>query len=143
LAHLRRWHRLDEGRGYVVTHDGQPIKTSVKTALTRACKLAGIEGGVTAYSLRHSAASWLVAKGLPTRKIAEFLGTSEQMIIDHYGHLAPDYQDEAALKIGQHFGGGNGGAIKRGHETMRQVFETIGGPGGTRTPNQTVMSGRL
>lgn len=100
LAHLRRWKRLDDGRGYVVTFVGQPI-TSVKTALSRACKLAGIERGVTAYTLRHTAASWLVAKGLPTRKIADFLGTSEKMIEDHYGHLAPDYQDEAARAIGR------------------------------------------
>ncbi len=66
-----------------------------------ATKLALLGGGVTAYTLRHSAASWLVAKGLPTRKVADFLGTSEQIVIDHYGHLAPDYQDEAALAIGQ------------------------------------------
>ena len=36
-----------------------------------------------------------------TRRIADFLGTSEKMIIDHYGHLAPDYQDEAADRIGR------------------------------------------
>ena len=101
LAHLRRWQRLDGGRGYVVTHDCQPIKTSVKTALARACKLAGIEEGVIAYTLRHSCASWLVKKGRSTRLIAEYLGTSEEMIRKHYGHLAPDYQEEIALAIGQ------------------------------------------
>ena len=46
-------------------------------------------GAVTAYALRHRCASWLVAKGLPTRMIADFLGADEQMIPDHYGHLAP------------------------------------------------------
>jgi site-specific recombinase XerD len=51
--------------------------------------------------MRHSCASWLVAQGLATRLIAEFLGTSEAMILKHYGHLAPDYQEEAALAIGQ------------------------------------------
>jgi integrase len=56
-----------------------------------------VEGGVTAYTLRHTAASWLVSKG----KVADFLGTSEPMIRDHYGHLAPDYQDEAARAIGR------------------------------------------
>ncbi len=100
LAHLRRWKRLDEGRGFVITYAGQPV-ASVKTALTCACRLAAIEGGVTAYTLRHTAASWLVSKGLPTRKVADFLGTSEPMIRDHYGHLAPDYQDEAARAIGR------------------------------------------
>jgi integrase len=100
-AHLERWRRMDGGRGHVVTFDGEPIMTGCRTALTRAVKLSGIEGGVTAYTLRHSCASWLVAKGIPTRKVAEFVGTSEKMIIDHYGHLAPDYQDEAANAIGR------------------------------------------
>ncbi|HEY8007719.1 MAG TPA: site-specific integrase [Methylocella sp.] len=115
LAHLRRWKRIDAAQPHVVTFNGVPV-ADAGTALARACKLAGIEGGVTAYTLRHSAASWLVAKGLPTRKIADFLGTSEQMIIDHYGHLAPDYQEEAALAIGKknRFIGGNVGAVKNG-----------------------------
>ena len=80
--------------------DGAPI-ASVKTALARAADLAGLPAGVTAYTLRHSCASWLVAKGLPTRLVADFLGTSEAMIIKHYGHLAPDYQDQAANEIGR------------------------------------------
>lgn len=99
-AHLRRWKQSDNGRGYVVTFAAAPIQ-SVKTALARAVDLAELEGSITAYTLRHSAASWLVAKGLPTRKIADFLGTSEAMIERHYGHLAPDYQDEAAAAIGR------------------------------------------
>ena len=103
LAHLRRWKRIDAKeppQPHVVTFNGRPID-DVGTALTRACRLAGIEGGVTAYTLRHTAASWLVRKGIPTRKVADFLGASEQMILDHYGHLAPDYQEEAARAIGR------------------------------------------
>jgi integrase len=99
-AHLRRWRRLDGGFGYVVRHDGERITTDVSTALHRASKLAGIDP-VTAYVTRHSAGSWLVAKGIPTRKVADFLGTSEAMILKHYGHLSPTYQDEAALAIGK------------------------------------------
>jgi integrase len=99
LAHLRRWKRLDAGQGYVVNYRGHKV-LSVKTALHTACKLAGVEP-VTVYTLRHTAASWLVARGLPTRKVADFIGTGEQMILSHYGHLAPDYQDEAARAIGR------------------------------------------
>jgi len=99
-AHLRRWKKIDGDRGYVVTFYGQPV-SSLKTALGRAVRLAGIEGGVTGYTLRHTAATWLVAKGINTRKIADYLGTSEEMIRRHYGHLAPDYQEEAALSIGK------------------------------------------
>jgi len=104
LAHLRRWERIDAARrpdqAHVVTFNGLPV-ASVKTALARACALAELPAGVTAYTLRHTAASWLVAKGIATRKVADFLGTSETMILEHYGHLAPDYQDEAALAIGR------------------------------------------
>ncbi len=104
LQHLRRWYRKDEGSGYVVRfgRNGgiEPI-ASLKTALARACALAGLEGNVTAYTLRHTAASWLVAKGLPTRQIAEFLGTSETMIDRHYAHHAPNFQDAAADAIGK------------------------------------------
>jgi integrase len=103
LAHLRRWKRLDAAQAkphtYVVSYRGAKV-LSVKTALHTACKLAGVDS-VTAYTLRHTAASWLVARGLPTRKVADFIGTGEQMILSHYGHLAPDYQDEAAQAIGQ------------------------------------------
>ena len=99
LAHLCRWKRLDAGKGYVVSYHGAKV-ASVKTALHTACKLAGVDA-VTAYTLRHTAASWLVARGLPTRKVADFIGTGEQMILSHYGHFAPDYQDEAARAIGR------------------------------------------
>lgn len=100
VAHLRRWKRLDGDRGYVVTYDGKPI-VDPSDALTRAVKRAGLEGNVTAYTLRHTAASWLVAKGVPLGKVADYLGTSELMVWNHYRHLAPDYQDEAALAIGR------------------------------------------
>jgi len=59
------------------------------------------DAGVTAYSLRHTLPSWLVSKGVPTRKVAEYLGASEEMIERHYGHLAPDYEDEVIRAIGR------------------------------------------
>jgi len=102
MAHLRRWKRLDEAtsRTWIVEFDGRPIQ-SVKVALGRAVELSELQAGVSAYTLRHSCASWLVAKGLPTRLVADFLGTSEAMIINHYGHLAPEYQETAAREIGR------------------------------------------
>ena len=117
LAHLRRWERLDAAKPqtFVVEYKGAPVG-SIKTAMASACRIAGIEGDVTGYTLRHTAASWLVARGLPTRLVADFLGTGEQMILSHYGHLAPDYQLAAALAIGSkngRIGGGSGGALSR------------------------------
>jgi integrase len=104
LAHLTRWQRIDLAKAqqpaHVITFNGQPI-ASVKTALARACSLAALSGDVTAYTLRHTAASWLVARGISSRKGAEFIGTSEKLFVETYGHLAPDYQDEAAAAIGR------------------------------------------
>jgi integrase len=102
LALLKVWKAEDEARGQtrVVHFDGSPV-ASVKTGLARAVALAALPAGVTAYTVRHSAASWLMARGVPTRMIADFLGTSEAMILKHYGHLAPDYQERAAMEIGR------------------------------------------
>lgn len=102
LRLLHRWSIADGGIGPVVYH-GDPDKPhipvlSVKTALGRAVKLAGMDSNVTAYTLRHTTGSWLVQAGVSTRKVAEILGTSEQMIERHYGHLAPHHlRDEVAV----------------------------------------------
>lgn len=87
---LKLWARSDNKHGPVIRFDGEPIK-SVKTALGRAVRLAGLDTSVTAYTLRHTTGSWLIQKGVSTRKAAEILGTSEAMIERHYGHLAPNH----------------------------------------------------
>ena len=91
--------RRSRSRIYLVEFQGAKV-ASVKTALRTACKLAGVEP-ISAYVTRHTAASWLVARGLPTRMVADFIGTGEQMILSHYGHLHPNYQNEAARAIGR------------------------------------------
>ncbi len=52
-------------------------------------------------TLRHTAASWLVQRGLSFAKVAAFLGTSEAMIERHYGHMSPDHLREVAQAIGR------------------------------------------
>ncbi|GLI92359.1 tyrosine-type recombinase/integrase [Methylocystis echinoides] len=101
VSHLRRSRAADAGKNqpYVVQFDGMPVK-NVKTALTRACELAGIRR-ITVYTLRHTCAAWLVSKGVSTRMVAEYLGASEQMIIKHYTHLSPDYQKHVTDALGR------------------------------------------
>jgi integrase len=90
LARLMKQWRLKDGDiGPVVRFNGEPV-ASVKTALGRAVALCGLDS-VTAYTLRHTTASWLIQKGVSCRKVAEVLGTSEAMVERHYGHLAPDH----------------------------------------------------
>ncbi len=99
-AHLARWRRMDGAQGRVVRFAGAPI-LSTKKAMGTAVRLAGLTGGVTAYTLRHTAATWLVSRGVPIWDVAGFLGTSPEMIERHYGHYRADYQDAATRMIGR------------------------------------------
>jgi integrase len=98
LAHMRRWVR----RGIVTSHfvewHSAPVK-SVKTAFRHAAKLAGLWGKVTPHTLRHTAATWLMQRGLPIWQAAGYLGMSAAMIERTYGHHHPDYMRAAAEAI--------------------------------------------
>jgi len=98
LAHMRRWVR----RGIVTSHfvewQGAPVK-SVKTGFRHAVKLAGLWGKVTPHTLRHTAATWLMQRGVPIWQAAGYLGMSAQMIERTYGHHHPNYMRGAAAAI--------------------------------------------
>jgi integrase len=158
LAHMRRWRRC----GLVTTHfvewNGNPVK-SVKTAFRRAVKLAKLSGKVTPHTLRHTAATWLMNAGVSIWDAAGFLGMSAKVVEDTYGHHHPDYLQEAAAGITRKQDGNVGVASQKRKGDVSVVelvvetsesrgakqnpLEYIGGPGRTRTSNQTVMSGRL
>jgi len=86
-GHLRRWRAM--GARHVVEFDGQSIQ-SVKTAFGRLVELAALPPGIVPYSLRHTCATWKMQAGEPAWKVGGFLGTSEAMIIKHYGHHSPN-----------------------------------------------------
>jgi len=98
LAHMRRWVR----RGLVTSHfvewHGAPVK-SVKTGFRHAVKLGGLWGWVTPHTLRHTAATWLMQRGVPIWQAAGYLGMSAAMIERTYGHHHPDYMRGAAQAI--------------------------------------------
>jgi site-specific recombinase XerD len=58
-----------------------------KKPIKRAAAAAGLPAETTAYTLRHSTITDLVAAGLPLLTIAQISGTSAAMIERHYGHL--------------------------------------------------------
>jgi integrase len=71
--------------------NGHPwSKESWKGPIRRAACHAGLSPQVTAYTLRHSTITDLVAAGLPLLTVAQISGTSAEMIERHYGHLAPE-----------------------------------------------------
>jgi integrase len=70
---------------------------SVKTGFRHAVTLARLWGRVT--PLRHTAATWLMQRGVPIWQAAGYLGMSAQMIERTYGHHHPDYMRSAAAVI--------------------------------------------
>ena len=75
--------------GYVLHINQKPIK-SIRKGFRAARDKAGFDD-VSPYTLRHTAASWMVQKGIDTFKIARYIGNSQAMIEKHYGHLSPDH----------------------------------------------------
>lgn len=60
-----------------------------------ACKEAGLGVDVTPHTLRHTAVTWRLQRGVPIWEVAGYVGASEKMIRDTYGHHCPDHQKAA------------------------------------------------
>jgi integrase len=92
LPHLKRWRRLSVTRP--IEYYGEPV-ASIKHGWHSARVRAGLDDSVTPHVLRHTCATWLLQRGVPTWEVAGYLGTSEKVIRDHYGHHAPDFLQKA------------------------------------------------
>ena len=71
-----------------VEFNGKPV--SVKKGFKTAVGLALLPGKVTPHALRHTAATWLMQRGVPIWEAAGFLGMSSEVLQDTYGHHHPD-----------------------------------------------------
>jgi integrase len=63
---------------------------------------AGLSTGaanVTPHTLRQTAATWLMQRGIDPWKAAGFLGMSVEVLLDTYGHHHPEFLREAAAAI--------------------------------------------
>lgn len=98
LAHMRRWARQKLIGECFVEFNGKPV-ASVKKGFKRAVGLARLEGKVTPHTLRHTAATWLVQRGVPVWEAAGFLGMSAEVLLTTYGHHHPDFLHGAANAI--------------------------------------------
>lgn len=98
LGFLRRWARPDADDKvpeFFVEWNGKPVTTSVKKGFASAVEGAKIEHA-TPHTLRHTAATWLMQNGVEIWEAAGFLGMSEQILRNVYGHHHPDFQKKAA-----------------------------------------------
>lgn len=91
LAHLKRWKA--SGQRFVVEWNHQPVKR-VSKAFTGVVRDLGMVD-VVPHTLRHTSATWLMQAGVPMWEAAGFLGMSEKMLRENYGHHHPDYLTEA------------------------------------------------
>lgn len=98
LAHMRRWSRQKLIADCFVEFNGKPV-TSVKKGFKTAVRLAGLAGRVTPHTLRHTAATWLMQRGVPVWEAAGFLGMSAEVLLAVYGHHHPDFLHGAANAI--------------------------------------------
>jgi integrase len=100
LAHLRRWKNRKLIATCFVEFNGKPV-ASVKKGFKTAVGLARLPGRVTPHTLRHTAATWLMQRGVPIWEAGGFLGMSSEVLQDTYGHHHPDHLRGAAAAIGQ------------------------------------------
>jgi integrase len=100
LAHMRRWKDRKLIATCFVEFNGKPV-SSVKKGFRSAVRLARLPRRVTPHTLRHTAATWLMQRGVPLWEAAGFLGMSPEVLEDTYGHHHPDYLQGAAAAIGQ------------------------------------------
>ena len=100
LVHMRRWKERKLIATCFVEYNGRPV-ASVKKGFKTAVGLAELPGEVTAHTLRHTAATWLMQRAVPIWEAAGFLGMSAEVLETTYGHHHPDHLRRAALAIGR------------------------------------------
>ena len=86
-----------------VTEFGEPCEPrNALRAFKAAAKRAGLPSSVGLHTLRHSAASVMMASGVPLKIVSDILGHASVAITgDIYGHVSPDVSREAAAKLGR------------------------------------------
>ena len=99
LAHLRRWKSKGISVRSLIEWNGAPVKR-INKAFRSVRRAAGFGDDVVPHTLRHTCATWLAQRGVPTWEAAGYLGMTEQTFIDVYGHHHPDYQKNAVNAFG-------------------------------------------
>lgn len=98
LAHCERWKR--KGARYAVeSEDGQRIG-DVKTAFRYATRNAKLSG-VSPHTLKHTAITWAIQRGMKAEDAADYFDTSVQTIYRTYYHHSPSYQKDAVEVLGR------------------------------------------
>jgi integrase len=99
MPHLRRWRKMDEKIGLhlidVCHYHGKSIE-KMRRAWPAIRDRAGLGKDVVPHILRHTCVTWLLQAGVSTWEVSGFVGMSEDMVRETYGHHSPDFQSNAA-----------------------------------------------
>ncbi|WP_425456584.1 tyrosine-type recombinase/integrase [Asticcacaulis tiandongensis] len=85
-----------------VNWHGKPIQ-SIKKGFATVVKAAGLPKDVTPYSLRHTMAAELRARGVPAWEVEGLLGHKLPGVTEKYAKFAPDYLGHGAKAIDAYF----------------------------------------
>jgi hypothetical protein len=97
---LCRWKRRKLIASCFIEFNGKPV-ASVRKGLQSAVRLAGLPGRVTPHTLRRTAATWLMQRGVPIWEAAGFLGMSPEVLQDTYAHPHPDHLQGRRRQLGK------------------------------------------
>lgn len=92
IAHLRRARKSTTR--YAIEYQGERVK-KLRRSWRSACDVAGLGADVTPHTLRHTAVTWLLQRKVKMWEVAGYVGMSEKMVRDNYGHHSPDHLKEA------------------------------------------------
>jgi integrase len=95
------WHEQDL---VFIDELGEPIVARrAQRSFNRALKSAGLPTTYTPHSLRHSAATYLLAAGVPDRVVMEILGHGSTAMTTHYEHVMSTMLTDAADRLARIF----------------------------------------
>lgn len=99
--HMARWKRIDERKGHAtVLHFAGEEVGKVRTAFASCVADAGLSGAITPHWLRHTAATWLMERGVDMWEAGGYLGMTAKVLEDHYARHRPDHQSAARKALG-------------------------------------------
>ena len=89
----------DEPRVFVNLRGGGLSRQGLYKIVQRHARSAGLDHRMSPHTLRHTAATWLMQRGVPIWQSAGYLGMSAHMIERTYGHHHPEFLRDAAAAI--------------------------------------------
>ena len=95
-GHARRWR--DGGAVWAIEWRGARV-ADIKTAWSKIVTEAGLGWQPTPHTLKHTAVTWGIERGMTITVAAGYFGTSVETIERTYWHLSPDFQTAAVAAM--------------------------------------------